>query len=347
VTPIHPKRLLESFSRSSTWLVVGAGLCAAASVCRAEDDGARAALNQAFARQKALPGYVEHLFGRLPVEPGAAEALADIVTARIKEKATEKAQEKVAAATARSPVAAERAARALARASEQEDTELVISLGPEREFMTVEHSGNRERQVMADGRSEIVRGGGQMAYKYTAPPQARAMLLAATGESAVEIGKQAKSTVASIKAFSGALARGATGDILGATMAAFDEVTRLLADARSTAELTRATMMLERLSGRWQCQPDSGPQYPATMLVAEPLADEALGDEPAHVYFASWRFGTAVQGYPMESRVWIRMADGLPVRSEFSSPGGFNVRTEFEYPAHLTIAEPQCETPPS
>ena len=48
------------------------------------------AVNQAFARRKALPGYVEHQFGRLPVEPGRVGTLADMVTARVKEKATEK-----------------------------------------------------------------------------------------------------------------------------------------------------------------------------------------------------------------------------------------------------------------
>jgi hypothetical protein len=318
-----------------------------ASASRAQDEQARMAVNQAFARQKALPGYVEHQFGRLPVEPGGVETLADMVTARVKEKATEKLHEKVAQATAHAPLAAELSDSALTLLDEQADAELVIPMGPEREIVTVEHSGMRERQVLADGRGEVVRGGGQMAYKYTVPAQATAMQLAITVENTAEVAKEARSTIASIKAFSSALAKGGTGDILGAAMAGFDEVTRLLHGARSTADLVHATVMLERLSGAWLCQPDPLPQYPSTLLVVEPLADETLGDAPAHVYFAAWRFGSPEQGYQVESRVWIRMSDGLPLRSELSLPGGNSVRTDFEYPAMVEIRLPRCAAPPS
>jgi hypothetical protein len=217
-----------------SWVVVGASLLITASASRAQDEQARMAVNQAFARQKALPGYVEHQFGCLPVEPGGVETLADMVTARVKEKATEKLQEKVAQATAHAPLAAELSDRALTLLDAQADAELVIPMGPEREIVTVEHSGTRERQVLADGRGEVVRGGGQMAYKYTVPAQATATQLAASVQSTAEVAKEARSTIASIKAFSSALAKGGTGDILGAAMAGFDEVIRLLHGARST-----------------------------------------------------------------------------------------------------------------
>jgi hypothetical protein len=330
-----------------SWVVVGASLLITASGSRAEDEQARTALNQAFARQKALPGYVEHQFGRLPPEPGAAETLVDMVTARVKEKATEKLQENVAQATAHALPAAALSDRALTLLDEQADAELVIPMGPEREIVTVEHSGTSKRQVLADGRGEVVRGGGQMAYKYTVPAQATAMRLATTVESTAEVVKEARSTIASIKAFSSALAKGGASDILGAAMAGFDEVTRLLHDARSTADLVQATVMLERLSGAWLCQPDPLPQYPSTLLVVEPLADETLGDAPAHVYFAAWGFGSAEHRYQLESRVWLRVSDGLPLRSELSLPGGNSVRTDFEYPAIVEICLPRCAAPPS
>lgn len=119
--------------------LVGAGALLVTGACGAEDEQARTAVDQAFARQRALPGYVEHQFGHLPVEPGAAETLADMVAARVKEKATEKVHEKVAKATAHSPVAAELGERALAPLEEQAD-ELVIAMAPEREIATIEHA---------------------------------------------------------------------------------------------------------------------------------------------------------------------------------------------------------------
>ena len=303
-------------------------------------------MNQAFARQRALPGYVEHQFGHLPVEPGAAETLADMVTARVKEKATEKVREKVAKATAHSPVAAELGERALAQSEEQAD-ELVIAMGPEREIVTIEHAGQRERQVLADGRGEVVRGGGQMAYKYTVPAQASARQLAASVESTADVVKQARSTLGAIKALSRALAQGGTGDVLGAAMGAFDEVTRLLSGARSTADLIQATVMLERLSGAWQCQPEPLPQPPGELLVVEPLADDTVGDVPARAYFAVWALGSGPGGYQLESRVWLRASDGLPLRSKLSLPGGSSIRTDYEYPTALEIALPRCASPPS
>jgi len=327
--------------------LAGAGMLLATGVYGAEDEPARLAVNEAIARQKALPGYVEHQFGRLPVEPGAAETLVDAATARIKEQAIEKLQEKVAQATAHAPVTAELSNRAMARLGDQAEVELAIPMGPEREVVTVEHAGKRERQVTADGRGEVVRGGGQMAYKYTVPPQATAMQLATTVESTAEVVKQAKSTVASIKAFSSALAKGATGDIVGAAMGAFDEVIRLFNSARFTADLVEATIRLERLSGSWQCRPDPGPQYVAKLIAVEPLADETVGSVPTHVYFAVWAFGSAPGGYELESRMWIRVSDGLPLRSELFVPGGSSLRTDFEYPAMVEVALPRCAPPPS
>ena|SRR5450631_1066784 len=105
--------------------------------------------------------------------------------------------------------------------------------------------------------------------------------------------------------------------------------------------------MLERLSGVWQCQPDPLPQPPGQLLVAEPLADDTVGEVPAHVYFAVWALGSGQHGYQLESRVWLRLSDGLPLRSELSLPGGSSIRTDYEYPAALDIPLPRCATPPS
>ena len=331
-----------------TRLIAGACVLLTTSVYGADDGQARTALNQAFARQRAMPGYVEHQMGRLPLVPGAVETLADMVTARVKERATEKLQEKVVQATAHVPLAAEVADRALARLSDQADGALTLSIGPEREIGTVQHSGNRERHVLADCQGELVRGDGQMAYKYNVPPQVLALQLVSTVQSAAEVAKEARGAIGSIKALSSALAKGATGDILGAAMAAFDQVTRLLGDARTSADLIQATAMLQRQSGVWQCQPDRiGAQYPSKLLDATQLADETVGDVPTHVYFAVWGFGSAEQGFQLESRVWIRVSDGLPQQSELSSPGGVSQLTEFEYAAVVDFPSPVCAAPPS
>src|SRR5450755_4741069 len=220
-----------------TRLIAGACVLLATSVYGADDGQARTALNQAFARQRAMPGYVEHQMGRMPLVPGAVDTLADMVTARVKEKATEKLQEKVAQSTARVPLAGDVADRALAGLSDQaEEPVLSQSILPEREIATVQHAGKHERHVLADGQGELVRGDGQMAYKYNVPPQVMALQLVSTVQSAADVAKEARSAIGSIKALSSALAKGATGDILGAAMAAFDQVTRLLGDARTSAD---------------------------------------------------------------------------------------------------------------
>jgi hypothetical protein len=169
-----------------TWLIIGAGVLISAGAHGAEDDPVRSALNQAFATQKALPGYVEHQMGRMAAMPGATETLADMVTARVQEKATEKLQEKVAQSTARVPLAGEVADRALARLSDQAvAAAFTPSILPQREIVTVQHAGKREHHVLADGQGEFVRGDGQMAYKYSVPPQVLALQLVSTVEGSV------------------------------------------------------------------------------------------------------------------------------------------------------------------
>jgi hypothetical protein len=332
-----------------TWLIIGAGVLISAGVDGAEDDPVRTALNQAFATQKALPGYVEHQMGRMAAMPGATETLADMVATHVKEKATEKLQEKVAQSTARVPVAGEVADRALARLSDQaEGAALTPSILPEREIATVQHAGKRERHVLADGQGELVRGDGQMAYKYSVPPQVLALQLVSTVQSAADVAKEARSAINSIKAISSALAKGASGDVLGAAVATFDAVTRLLSGAKTTADLVQAAAMMQSQSGVWQCQPDRlGAQYQGKLLDVTQLADETVGDVPTHVYFAVWGFGAGKQGFQLESRVWIRLSDGLPLRSEFSPPGGESQVTEFEYPAVVDFPSPVCATPVS
>jgi len=286
-----------------TALVYGAG-----------EDLARTAVNQAFARQKALPGYVEHQFGRLPIEPRAAE---------VGEHAT-------------------------ARSAEQDDAEPVIEMGPEQEIATIEHSGNRERHVLANGRGEIVRGDGRMAYKFTVPAQVTARLSAVTTESTDELAEEAQTTLKAIKALSATLARGASIDVVGAAMAALDEVAQLLSHARSTADLIKARAMLQSLSGTWQCKPDPSPQYPSKLLSVEPLEDRSIVRVRAHVYAAVWGFDSTQGGYQLQGRVWIGVSDGMPLRSQLSFPGGSSLRSEYEYPAVAPdISLPQCATPRS
>lgn len=286
----------------------------ASSVHGAADDLARTAVTQAFARQKALPGYVEHQFGQLPIMPNA-------------------------------PDIGEGSA---ARLSEQPDAEPVIELSPEQEIATIEHAGNREHHLFANGLGEIVRGDGRMAYKFTVPAQVTARLSAVTTESTDDLAQETQTTLKAIKALSAALARGGSIDVVGAAMGALDQVALLVSHARSTADLTKANTMLQRLSGTWQCKPDASAQYPSKLLSVEPLEDRSIGRVRAHVYSAVWGFDSAQGGYQLQGRVWIRVSDGMPLRSELSFPGGTSLRTEYEYPAAAPdISLPQCVTPRS
>lgn len=292
-------------------IFLGAALSAAA------EDVARTAVTQAFARQKALPGYVEHQFGQLPIMPTAPDI-----------------DEGPAARLSEQPL------------SEQPDAEPVIELSPEQEIATIEHAGNRERQLLANGMGEIVRGDGKMAYRVTVPAQVTARLSAITAESTDDLARETQSTLRSIKALSAALARGGSIDVVGAAMGALDEVAQLLSHARSTADLIKANAMLERLSGTWQCQPDSRPPFPSKLLSVEQVEDRSIVTVRAHVYSAVWGFDAAQGGYQLQGRVWIGVSDGMPLRTELSFPGGTSLRTEYEYPAVApNIPRPQCAAP--
>jgi hypothetical protein len=280
----------------------------------AADEVARAAVTQAFVRQKALPGYVEHQYGQLPIMPSAPEIGED----------------------------------SAAPSSEQSDAEPVIELSPEQEIATIEHAGNREHQLFANGVGEIVRGDGRMAYKFTAPAQVTARLSAVTAESTDDLAQEIQTTVKTIKALSAALARAGSIEVVGAAMSALDQVALLVSHARSTADLMKASAMLQRLSGTWQCKPDPSPQYPSKLLSVEPLEDRSIGRVRAHVYSAIWGFDSAQGGYQLQGRVWIGVSDGVPLRSELSFPNGTSLRTEYEYPTVAPdISLPQCAAPRS
>jgi len=343
-------------------VVAAAALWLATAAHAAGDEAARTALDDAFARQRALPGYVEHQFGRTAVTPGVADALIDMATARLKEKATEKLQEKIADATARVPLAPELSERALAGLGDEAE-EAMPTMGPVREIAKVEHAGKRERHVLADGMGEIVRGDGQMAYRFNLPAQVTAMQLVTTAQSTVEVAKEARSTIGAIKALTSALAQGGFVNILGVASAALDQTVQLLRNARTSADLIQASVTLQKLSGTWQCRADrDGPQYPTRLIEAHPLADETVGGVPTHVYLAIRGIGTEGParseaaadeegrpqwGFRLENRVWVRVSDGLPLRSELSLPGGTHLRTEFEYPAAIGFPTPVCANRPT
>jgi len=297
-----------------TSFLAAIAIVAAVHVHAADDNSARIAVTQAIAKQKALPGYIEHQFGRLPIMPTMVEV--DEPTPR--------------------------------RSAESPDAEPVIEWGSEQELATIEHAGERERQLFGYGQGEIVRGGGQMAYKFIVPAQVAAQMSALAADSSDQLAQDEQSTVEAIKGLSRALSHGASVDVVGAVIGALDEVAQMVSQARSTAEILKANAMLARASGVWQCKPDDAPHAPSAMLSVEPLPDRSIGRVRAHVYSVVWGADSSNGGYQFEGHLWIGITDGLPLRLETAFPGGSSMRTEFEYPETAPdIPTPQCPAPRS
>lgn len=299
---------------SRTSFLAAIAIVAAAPVHAADDGAARIAVTQAIAKQKALPGYIEHQFGRLPIMPTMVDADEP----------------------------------PLRRPHESPDAEPVIEWGPEQEITTIEHAGERERLSFGYGQGEIVRGGGQTAYKFIVPTQVAAQMSSLAADSGDQLAQNEQSTVKAIRAFTKTLAHGASIDIVGAAIGALDEVAQMVSQARSTAEILKANAMLARASGVWRCEPDPAPHPPSTMLSVEAMPDRSIGRVRAHVYSVLWGADSSPSSYQFESHLWIGVTDGLLLRNEPILPGGNSMHTEFEYPAVAPdIPAPQCEAPRS
>ena len=335
-------------------VVIGCGALIVASAYAAEDSPALTLLNQAFARQRAMPGYVEHLFARSPAVPGVVDTLTDMAVERLKQQAADKIQEKVALATSHVPLAGEATDRAVDRLHEQVDESLVPAVLPEREVGKIEHAGKREREVLEGNLGEVVRADGRAAYKLQVRQQVAILQMAAAAGSAQAAVISARSVRTSLQSISGSLAQ---GNVVGSVMAvitALDQVSALLGNARTSADLVKATVMLEKLSGTWICQADSLPPHNFKIVAVEQLEDESIGDTPTHVFLAhraaagksaaqASADGEAPGGYDLQNRVWVRVSDGLPLRSVLTLPGGNGRRTDYEYPSiAIEIPMPEC-----
>jgi hypothetical protein len=211
------------------------------------------------------------------------------------------------------------------------------------------------------GVSEIVRANGQMATKVNLGPLIAQMHMAAaaTGYEAFE---RARSVRASIKAVVSQLRQGGIG-LLSTIADALGQIETLVATARSTADLVKATARMERLSASWQCAPDPlDATHRGKRIEVVQLADETLGGTPPHVYlevrdFAPSRQPAAAgaaaadddevpQRFKVRIRTWVGIADSLPLRSEFSMPGGQSQRIEYRYAPVPEIAFPACAIEP-
>jgi len=310
--PGHRKEIVRPMNRTS--FLAAIAIVAAVHVHAADDNSARIAVTQAIAKQKALPGYIEHQFGRLPIMPMMVEADEP----------------------------------PLRRPAESPDAEPVIEWGSEQEITTIEHAGGRERLSFGYGQGEIVRGGGQTAYKFIVPAQVAAQMSALAADSGDQLAQNEQSSVKAIRGLSKALAHGASMDIVGAAIGALDEVAQMVSQARSTAEILKANAMLARVSDVWQCKPDDAPHAPSAMLSVEPMPDRSIGRVRAHVYSVVWSADSSNGGYQFEGHLWIGITDGLPLRLEAAFPGGSSMRTEFEYPETAPdIPTPQCPAPRS
>lgn len=337
-------------------LIAAIGLLAL-HAAHSQEVSARAELDRAVARQRMVPSYTEHLYGRLPVIPGAVDTVRDALTARLKERALDAAQDKIAAATAKVPLAGDAIAKA--RAGADAEPEFVIAFGPETEVATTEHVGKRQRQTTLGGTMEIVRADGRMATKVDLRPQILQMQLAvaAPGYGAYEQARQVRSSIRSIGT---QLAQSGIGRV--ASIAdAIGQIDALLGAARTTAQLVRATAMMEEVSGSWQCEPDPlDPGQFGKRIEVVQLADDTLAGTPVHVYREVRAFAVPQTSMPapvdpddepptafrVRIQTWIGIADGLPLRSEFELPGGRSQRIDYDYAKVAAIDFPSCANPP-
>jgi hypothetical protein len=323
-----------------------------------QDVAARAALDRALALQRTVPSFTEHVYARMPVMPGGIDTARDAVVERLKERALDAAQDKIAAATAQVPVAGDVIARGVAKARAEADVEPVFTIawGPETEIMTTEHAGGRERRTMLGGTYEIVRAEGRMATRVSLRSQIVQMQLAvaASGYGVYEQARQVRET---IKSIGSQLAQGGIGMVFG-VVDALGQIDSLLGAARTTAQLARATALMEEMSGRWRCEPDpldSG-EFGKSLEVVQ-LDDDTM----AHVY-REVRGSAAPQAsttrpadpddeppgpFQIHIQTWVGIADGLPLRSVFELPGGHSQRIEYDYGHVAAIDFPACANPPS
>jgi hypothetical protein len=301
----------------------------------AADPAARATLQAAFDRQEALPGYVEHLFGRSPVMPPGDSALAGAVVERL----TEKLREQVSQAASQAPLGAVLADSALAGLQDQKDDNIAIAFGPEQKFTTIQHAGKRQRETFSEGAGELVRVNGRMALLLNLEPQIARLRRAAAVNVAETVIDEVQSVRTTLRSLSQGLAQAGAAGVLGGAVAIFDEVNLILANARATAQIFRVVGLLEKMSGHWQCAPDDSLVDTPESDDVRQLADEAMNGVTTHVYERTRVFSG---GFRIETLTWIRVTDGLPARSVFVLPTGDRQRTEYEYPASVEFELPDC-----
>ena len=348
--------------KRTVWLVcAGASVLLAARALAADDAQARSALERARNRQRDLPGYVEHVFGHFTEMPGAAQTLTKIVTDRLKQEALDRARDKIALATAKVPVASVVADRVMNKVADRVLQEAVETLGPEREIITVQHSRSLVREVFANGYYEFVQTEDRKAVRFNLGPQLAALRVQ-TAVSPTETGlAEVKSVRTSLKDISASLAHGGPDGILDAAVTIFDEVTELLQNARGAKDLIQAIVTLEHFSGTWQCEPTPlEATYTSKSTSVEQLADETIAGDPVHVYRETYDFGSPralnasaagddeppAGSYQLQSRTWVRISDGLPVRVELAHPGAGTQRRDYDYPAKIDIVLPPFLTSP-
>ena len=318
----------------------------------ATDDAARQAVDAAFAKQADLPGYVEHQFGRkaMAPSPGSDQTFGQAVGARTKQRLVDSTRDLMGSLPGGSTLAD----ATLPTLPPPVHGAPIISTGPEREVLTIEHAGKTRRELLSGG-GEIVRANGRIAYRFDLTPQVVQLRAAATvdfGEAAIE---QIGSVRDTIRAVTTEIAQGGVAGVLFAAMTAFDQASNTLNAAAGPAQILGVAEMLEKLSGKWRCEADSPAGFHAGKVIdVQQLADETIDGVPAHVYSqvhvfefdmsrpASGDEDSPRRDFRVRSRAWVGIADGLPIRSELALPGGNRQRIEFAYPAKVEFAFPDC-----
>lgn len=322
--------------------VAGAGQTFAA-----DDPGARSALEAALRNQKGQPSYVEHLFGRAPVMPGSAETLAGGIAERIQDRAKESLRQRVPRLPGMAPDADDDEEEA------DTDNDSAMALGPETKLATIERLGGMQRERYVGAPAEVVRANGQMALRVDLSAQVarlRASAVELTVETTIDEIQRTKATVSHLPlAF---VQAGPVGVVL-VILAKLDETQATLSAARSAKQILSVADQMAQASNTWRCTSDTddiGPR--ARMLDVKRLDDEAVAGQPARVYQYTNRFRvpaedkhSRLEEVTTQTRVWVRVADGLPVRSELLMPGGHKQRSEFEYGRAVKFAVPDCAKP--
>jgi hypothetical protein len=228
------------------------------------------------------------------------------------------------------------------------------TVGPEREIGTIQHRGKITRQVFFNGYCEMIQVEGRQAIRYILAGEIAALRAlknnALTGEGLAEA-RQVRTTIRDISANIPQF--GAAGVAFDA-MAIFDQVSDLLALARDAKAMNQPLAMLEKMSGTWQIEPTPlKPTNPIKVTAVEQLPDATFGGAPTHV-FREKCFLEGLPGAPasaadhgdrlpplqLERTTWVRISDGLPVRTEFTFPGGPKQMMNYEYPEKIEITLP-------